>query len=153
MYKMGQRVLAEKAGVMSVRYVLPNKHYIPVDMKYIGVDNTSPYVPISRFGRYMEFGLGVQSQWTEGTIPFLEMPSASCCGAEVDGTCDRGAFFFSIEASFSRPLSSVTLRGPGQLSTDASPFLSYFLIFIFHFPFLLRTRRNAEVFTPVDAPR
>ena len=42
---MGQRVLAENAGVESVRYVLPNKHYIPVDMKYIGVDNTTPYVP------------------------------------------------------------------------------------------------------------
>lgn len=42
---MAQRVLAENAGVESVRYVLPNKHYIPVDMKYIGVDNTTPYVP------------------------------------------------------------------------------------------------------------
>jgi urate oxidase len=42
LYKMAQRVLAENAGVESVRYVLPNKHYIPVDMKYIGVDNTTP---------------------------------------------------------------------------------------------------------------
>lgn len=42
---MAQRILAENAGVESVRYVLPNKHYIPVDMKYIGVDNTTPYVP------------------------------------------------------------------------------------------------------------
>jgi len=41
LYKMAQRVLAENAGVISVRYVLPNKHYIPVDMKYIGVDNTT----------------------------------------------------------------------------------------------------------------
>ena len=24
-------------------YSLPNKHYIPVDMKYIGIDNTSPF--------------------------------------------------------------------------------------------------------------
>jgi urate oxidase len=39
---MAQRVLAENAGVESVRYELPNKHYIPVDMKYIGVDNTTP---------------------------------------------------------------------------------------------------------------
>lgn len=44
LYKMAQRVLAENAGVETVRYVLPNKHYIPVDMKYIGVDNTTPYV-------------------------------------------------------------------------------------------------------------
>jgi len=42
LYKMAQRVLAENAGVASVRYVLPNKHYVPVDMKYIGVDNTTP---------------------------------------------------------------------------------------------------------------
>jgi len=42
LYKMAQRVLAENAGVASVRYVLPNKHYIPVDMKYIGMDNTTP---------------------------------------------------------------------------------------------------------------
>jgi hypothetical protein len=42
---MAQRVLAENEGVESVRYVLPNKHYIPVDMKYIGVDNTTPCVP------------------------------------------------------------------------------------------------------------
>ena len=44
LYKMAQRVLAENAGVESVRYELPNKHYIPVDMKYIGVDNTTPCV-------------------------------------------------------------------------------------------------------------
>lgn len=139
---MGQRVLAENAGVMTVRYVLPNKHYIPVDMKYIGVDNTTAYVSHMVWS-HMEFGLGVQSQWTQGTIPFWEMSSASCCGAEVDGEPDRG---FSIEASFSHPLSpfsSVTPRGPGQLTY--SPFHSY--------SFLSRTRRNAEVFTPVDAPR
>ncbi|KAH9955445.1 uricase [Russula compacta] len=42
LYKTAQRVLAENAGVESVRYALPNKHYIPVDMRYIGVDNTTP---------------------------------------------------------------------------------------------------------------
>lgn len=41
---MAQCVLTENAGVESVRYVLPNKHYIPVDMRYIGVDNTTPCV-------------------------------------------------------------------------------------------------------------
>jgi urate oxidase len=39
---MGQRIIAENAYVKSVTYSLPNKHYIPVDMKYIGVDNTTP---------------------------------------------------------------------------------------------------------------
>ncbi|KAG1735336.1 uncharacterized protein EDB91DRAFT_1144932 [Suillus paluster] len=36
LFKMGQRVIAENAGVDSVTYKLPNKHYIPIDMKYIG---------------------------------------------------------------------------------------------------------------------
>ncbi|KAI0247681.1 uricase [Lactifluus subvellereus] len=40
--QMAQRVTAENAGVETVRYTLPNKHYIAVDMKYIGVDNTTP---------------------------------------------------------------------------------------------------------------
>jgi urate oxidase len=39
---MAQRVIAENAGVQDVTYKLPNKHYIPVDMKYIGVDNLTP---------------------------------------------------------------------------------------------------------------
>ncbi|KAH7910519.1 hypothetical protein BJ138DRAFT_1087529 [Hygrophoropsis aurantiaca] len=52
LYNMAQRVIAENAGVQTVTYKLPNKHYIPVDMKYIGVDNTTPsqaevFVPVS----------------------------------------------------------------------------------------------------------
>jgi hypothetical protein len=39
---MAQRIIAENAQVTSVTYALPNKHYIPVDMKYIDVDNTTP---------------------------------------------------------------------------------------------------------------
>jgi len=42
LYKMGKRIIAENAGVQSVSYALPNKHYIPVDMKYIGIDNLTP---------------------------------------------------------------------------------------------------------------
>ncbi|RDB16404.1 Uricase [Hypsizygus marmoreus] len=42
LYKMAQLVIAQNAGVQSVTYVLPNKHYIPVDMKYLGVDNVVP---------------------------------------------------------------------------------------------------------------
>ena len=44
LYKMGQRIIAENAHVNSVSYALPNKHYVPVDMKYIGLDNMSPCV-------------------------------------------------------------------------------------------------------------
>ncbi|KAF8799152.1 uricase [Phlegmacium glaucopus] len=42
LYKMGQRVISENAFVQTVSYALPNKHYIPVDMKYLGVDNLTP---------------------------------------------------------------------------------------------------------------
>ncbi|KAJ3807285.1 hypothetical protein F5876DRAFT_48361 [Lentinula aff. lateritia] len=42
LYKMGQRIIAENAGVQTVSYALPNKHYIPVDMSYMGVDNLTP---------------------------------------------------------------------------------------------------------------
>lgn len=79
---MAQRVLAENAGVETVRYVLPNKHYIPVDMKYIGVDNTTPYVCFfsGMFASRVYF-----VNLFEGTNPFPEISSASCCGAEGDG--------------------------------------------------------------------
>ncbi|KAG8212881.1 uricase [Butyriboletus roseoflavus] len=42
LFKMGERVIAENAGVAQATYKLPNKHYIPVDMKYLGVDNLTP---------------------------------------------------------------------------------------------------------------
>ncbi|KAH9939728.1 uricase [Epithele typhae] len=52
LYRMGQRIVAENGGVQTVSYALPNKHYVPVDMKYIGVDNLSPpkaevFVPLA----------------------------------------------------------------------------------------------------------
>ncbi|KAI0773327.1 uricase [Trametes elegans] len=42
LYKMGQRIVRENPHIQSVTYKLPNKHYVPIDMKYIGLDNTSP---------------------------------------------------------------------------------------------------------------
>jgi len=42
LYKMGQRLIAEHGSVSSVGYVLPNKHYIPVDMRYLGIENVKP---------------------------------------------------------------------------------------------------------------
>lgn len=42
LYKMAQQIIAENAHVASVTYTLPNKHYIPVSMEYIGIDNTTP---------------------------------------------------------------------------------------------------------------
>ena len=42
LYKMAQRLLTEDEHVQTVTYSLPNKHYIPVDMKYIGLDNLTP---------------------------------------------------------------------------------------------------------------
>lgn len=42
---MAERILAENNHVQTVSYSLPNKHYIPVDMRYAGIDNLTPYVP------------------------------------------------------------------------------------------------------------
>ena len=39
---MAQRIISENAFIQTVSYALPNKHYIPVDMKYLGVDNLTP---------------------------------------------------------------------------------------------------------------
>ncbi|KDQ58927.1 hypothetical protein JAAARDRAFT_33647 [Jaapia argillacea MUCL 33604] len=52
LYKMTQKILTENKFIQSVTYALPNKHYVPVDMKYIGVDNLTPekaevFVPIA----------------------------------------------------------------------------------------------------------
>ena len=44
---MAQRIIAENALVQSVTYGLPNKHYVPVDMGYLGVDNLTPSVTLS----------------------------------------------------------------------------------------------------------
>ncbi|KAL0063510.1 hypothetical protein AAF712_009607 [Marasmius tenuissimus] len=46
LYKMATKIVHDHAGVATVSYALPNKHYIPVDMKYIGVDNLTPCVSI-----------------------------------------------------------------------------------------------------------
>lgn len=41
---MGERIVSENPHVQSVSYALPNKHYIPVDMRYAGIDNLTPCV-------------------------------------------------------------------------------------------------------------
>src|SRR6266478_4052105 len=85
---MAQRVLAGNAGVESVRYVLPNKHYLPVDMKYIGVDNTTPYVPRHYFS--ITFRYGTLFNCFRRLFHLWKTSSASWCGAE-----DDGGWFFS----------------------------------------------------------
>lgn len=42
LYKMAKLVLSAHADVKEVTYKLPNKHYIPVDMRYLGVENLHP---------------------------------------------------------------------------------------------------------------
>ena len=39
---MAQRIVSENASIQTVSYALPNKHYFPVDMKYLGIDNLTP---------------------------------------------------------------------------------------------------------------
>ncbi|KAI6155854.1 uricase [Pisolithus tinctorius] len=52
LFKMAQQVIADNDDVETATYTLPNKHYIPVDMRYIGVDNLTPskaevFMPVS----------------------------------------------------------------------------------------------------------
>lgn len=42
LYRMATKMLEEHGGVRRVSYELPNKHYIAVDMGYIGIDNLTP---------------------------------------------------------------------------------------------------------------
>ncbi|TFY77863.1 hypothetical protein EWM64_g6148 [Hericium alpestre] len=49
LYKMGQALLAHHSQLDNVSYSLPNKHYIPVDMRYINEDNLTPLVAAPRF--------------------------------------------------------------------------------------------------------
>jgi len=51
LYRMAQRVISDNAFIQTVSYALPNKHYIPVDMRYLGIDNLTPskadvFVPV-----------------------------------------------------------------------------------------------------------
>jgi urate oxidase len=46
---MGQKLIKQNAALNRATYTLPNKHYIPVDMKYIGIDNTSPFQSLLLF--------------------------------------------------------------------------------------------------------
>ncbi|KZV90541.1 uricase [Exidia glandulosa HHB12029] len=49
LFKMATRLIEENAGVTRASYALPNKHYVPVDMKYFGVENMSPPVKAEVF--------------------------------------------------------------------------------------------------------
>lgn len=125
LYKMAQRVLAENAGVESVRYVLPNKHYIPVDMKYIGVDNTTPYVPAT-FSNAFDFGWFAVIKCILRLFHFWKTSSASCCGAEDDGgATEDGSFPRSDAAS---PL--LIYYAVRVWSTDAYPFPIFFSLIL-----------------------
>ncbi|KAJ7257507.1 hypothetical protein B0H12DRAFT_1110990 [Mycena haematopus] len=42
LYRMARLIIAQNADVQAVSYSLPNKHYIPVDMGYLGVENLVP---------------------------------------------------------------------------------------------------------------
>ncbi|KAH8118151.1 uricase [Phellopilus nigrolimitatus] len=42
LYKMAGQIVNEHTLLERASYALPNKHYIPVDMKYLGIDNTTP---------------------------------------------------------------------------------------------------------------
>lgn len=71
LYKMAERIIAENAGIQEVSYALPNKHYIPVDMRYIGIDNLTPCVSLFLFFLFRDF--------TFGRLVLFLYPSCVCC--------------------------------------------------------------------------
>jgi hypothetical protein len=121
---MAQRVLAGNAGVESVRYVLPNKHYIPVDMKYIGVDNTTPYVPFHSNWGIGDSILGILFNCFFRTARLFHLwktSYASCCGAEANwGATGVGSFLDRCPLTWSSVIADL-LRRESQ-PTNASPF-------------------------------
>jgi len=42
LFKMGQKFIAGTKYVQTISYSLPNKHYIPVNMKHMGIENVTP---------------------------------------------------------------------------------------------------------------
>ncbi|KAG8978822.1 hypothetical protein FRB94_012892 [Tulasnella sp. JGI-2019a] len=42
LFKMGQKIIEENATVGAVTYKLPNKHYIPVNLSFFGLENVNP---------------------------------------------------------------------------------------------------------------
>ncbi|KAG8804881.1 hypothetical protein FRC18_007000 [Serendipita sp. 400] len=42
LYKMASDIIRKNPSVSSVSYKLPNKHYIPVDLSYMNLDNLKP---------------------------------------------------------------------------------------------------------------
>jgi len=42
LFKMASRLISENGRVRTASYRLPNKHYVPVDMRYLGIENVKP---------------------------------------------------------------------------------------------------------------
>ncbi|KAJ7851828.1 hypothetical protein B0H14DRAFT_3451138 [Mycena olivaceomarginata] len=42
LYRMARLIIVQNTHVQTVSYALPNKHYIPIDMGYLGVENLVP---------------------------------------------------------------------------------------------------------------
>ena len=84
---MGERIIGENPHVQTVKYTLPNKHYIPVDMRYAGIDNLTPYVVIS----YVFFW-SLSSLRSRGQSPIVT--SCVCAPVEVPTSSSRNISFF-----------------------------------------------------------
>jgi len=44
LYRTAQLAIFQNPGIQSIKYALPNKHYVPVDMSYRSVENVAEYV-------------------------------------------------------------------------------------------------------------
>ncbi|KAF4609638.1 hypothetical protein D9613_011949 [Agrocybe pediades] len=86
LYNMVQHVFAENASVRSVSYALPNKHYIPVDMCYLNIDNlTLPWLRGSNMchfynaNRIFHFNLS-KCAWAGTNLTVVSVPSKKSSG-------------------------------------------------------------------------
>jgi urate oxidase len=72
LYKMADKVLQENGDIEAVSYVLPNKHYVPVEMGYIGIENMEPLSIMTQSSPFFLF-FRVTS-WDKGGVHLRRWP-------------------------------------------------------------------------------
>lgn len=84
LYKMAQQIIADNASVGNVTYTLPNKHYVPVNLSFMKLENVSP---------------------PEKADVFTPIESPRCVGmVEVrSGSANRACLPFFLRSRFLRP--------------------------------------------------
>lgn len=94
LFKTAQSFIAASPTVKSITYSLPNKHYIPVDLTYIGLENIRPpekaevFCPIAA-PRCVSLGLRIRLSATGRLM--LWFFSSLCYSGLISATVTRSA--------------------------------------------------------------